>query len=142
MTPVLAWCERCGGGFPLFAIVQQGTGACPHCRQPLAYDPTASVVEWAAVVDAAYGRLVTAVQQLEQLADYLRVNTDQLVRSLAEETTSPASQALGEAAEVDDQDRPRPGRFPGPGPSPSLPTEAQDLALTPHAEGRSLLSDW
>jgi hypothetical protein len=91
MTPVLASCQRCGGGFPLFAIVQQGTGACPHCRQPLASDPTAALVEWAAVVDAAYGRLVTAVQQLEQLPGHLRINTEQLLRSLAEETGTTAS---------------------------------------------------
>ncbi len=100
MTPVLAWCDRCGGGFPLFAIVQHGTGACPHCRQPLASDPTATLVEWAAVVDAAYGRLVTAVQQLEQLPGQLRVNTDQLLRSLAEDLTPPASPMLGRHLEI------------------------------------------
>lgn len=89
MTPVLGWCERCGGGFPLYAVVQQGTGACPHCRQPLACDPTAALVESAAVVDAAYGRLVTAVQQLERLAGHLRINTDQLLRTLAEQIAAP-----------------------------------------------------
>jgi len=89
VTPVLASCARCGGGFPLFAIVQQGTGACPHCRQPLASDPTAALVEWAAVVDAAYGRLITAVQQLNELPGHLWLNTDQLVRSLAEDIASP-----------------------------------------------------
>ncbi|MEW6470893.1 MAG: hypothetical protein AB1679_01365 [Actinomycetota bacterium] len=84
MTPVLARCERCHGGFPLFTIVAEGTGACPHCGQPLASHPTAALVEWAAVVDAACGRLITAVRQLQQLPGHLNVNTDQLVRDLAQ----------------------------------------------------------
>jgi len=85
LTPVIASCERCGGGFPLFALLQHGTGACPHCRQPLAPDRTAELVEWAAVVDAAYGRLVTALQQLEELPGHLMINTDQLARTLSED---------------------------------------------------------
>jgi hypothetical protein len=99
MTPVLAWCERCGGGFPLFAIVEQGTGACPHCRQPLTSDPTGTLVEWAAVADAAYGRLVTAVQQLEQLPGHLRINTHQLLGSLTEEMTQLQTPSLTGAPE-------------------------------------------
>ena len=85
LTPVIASCERCGGGFPLSTLVQQGTGACPHCRQPLALDGTAAVVAWAAVIDAAYGRLVTALQQLAQLPGHLEINTEQLARTLSED---------------------------------------------------------
>jgi hypothetical protein len=132
MTPVLAWCQRCGGGFPLFAIVQRGTGACPHCRQPLASDATAALVEWAAVVDAAYGRLVTAVQQLERLPGHLRVNTDQLLRSLAEETASPSSQALVGAH---DQEGSRPEQFPGRDPFPALAAEDQEARVAVNTSG-------
>ena len=85
VTPVIAWCDRCGGGFPLLALVQQGTGACPHCRQPLAPDHIAVLVEWASVVDAAYGRLVTALQELGQLSGHLKINTEQLARTLSED---------------------------------------------------------
>ena len=102
MTPVLAWCDRCRGGFPLFAIVQQGTLACPHCHQPLAADPTAALVEWAAVVDASYGRLITALQQLEQLRGHLRINADQLVRSLADDMRPQSGRAFGRDAGSDD----------------------------------------
>jgi len=85
VTPVIAWCARCGGGFPLLALVQHGTGACPHCRQPLAPDHTAGLVEWVSVIDAAYGRLVTALQELGQLPGHLKVNTELLAEALSED---------------------------------------------------------
>jgi hypothetical protein len=45
---------------------------------------------------AASGRLVTAVRRLEQRPGHLRVNTDQLLRTLAEEIAARPGGAPGD----------------------------------------------
>lgn len=74
MTPISARCGRCDSDFPLFALVQHGTGACPHCLQPLVAGDSAALLEWAAVADAAHDRLIAAVHLLRQLRGYLVVD--------------------------------------------------------------------
>jgi len=73
MTPIPARCARCDSAFSLFAVVEEGTGACPHCLQPLVNGDPGALLEWAAVVDAAQCRLSAAVHLLQQLGGHLIV---------------------------------------------------------------------
>ncbi len=85
MTPISVRCRRCHSDFPLFTVVEQGTGACPHCWQPLAPGATAALLEWVAVTDAALARLAAAVHRLRQLDSHFLVDWRSVVQSLGEE---------------------------------------------------------
>ena len=85
MTPIPAQCARCDSAFSLFAVVEEGTGACPHCLQPLVNGDPGALLEWAAVADAAQYRLSAAVHLLQQLGGHLIVDWRSVLRSLAEE---------------------------------------------------------
>jgi len=85
MTPIPARCARCDSAFSLFAVVEEGTGACPHCLQPLVNGDPGALLEWAAVVDAAQCRLSAAVHLLQQLGGHLIVEWRSVLHSLAEE---------------------------------------------------------
>ena len=95
MIPVPARCGRCHGQFALFTIVEQATGACPHCWQPLAPGATAVLLEWVLVVDAALGRLTAAVHRLWQLDGYLIVDWPSVVQSLSHELDGKSSPTTG-----------------------------------------------
>lgn len=88
MTPIPARCAVCDSEFPLFALVEEGTGACPHCLQPLVAGPPAALLEWAAAADAAHYRLTAAVRLLQQLGGHLIVDWRLVVQSLVEGTDS------------------------------------------------------
>ena len=85
MTPVPARCARCDTVFSLFAVVEEGTGACPQCLQPLVNGDPGALLEWAAVADAAQYRLSAAVHLLQQLGGHLIVEWRSVLESLAEE---------------------------------------------------------
>jgi hypothetical protein len=85
MTPILALCTRCDSEFPLFAVVEDGTGDCPRCLQPLAAGDTGALLEWAAVADAAEYRLCTAIRFLRQTGGHLFVDWRSVVRSVYRE---------------------------------------------------------
>ncbi len=85
MTPIPARCARCDSGFSLLAVVEEGTGACPHCLHPLVDGDPGALLEWAAVADAAQYRLSAAVHLLQQLGGNLVVEWRSVLRSLAEE---------------------------------------------------------
>ncbi len=87
MTPILARCTRCDSDFPLFTVVEDGTGACPHCLQPLLAGDPGALLEWAAVADAAQYRLVAAVRLLQRLGGHLVVDWRSVLQSLAEEAS-------------------------------------------------------
>ena len=88
MAPIHAQCTRCRGDFPLYAVVEEGTGLCPHCFGPLANGETGALLEWAAVADAAQYRLSAAMRFLQQTDGHLFVDWEAVVRSLAAETES------------------------------------------------------
>ena len=92
MTPIPALCARCDSAFSLFAVVQEGTGACPHCLQPLVNGDPGALLEWAAVADAAQYRLSASVRLLQQLGGHLVVEWRSVLQSLAEES---GGEALG-----------------------------------------------
>jgi len=85
MTPISARCARCDSGFSLFAVVEDGTGACPHCLQPLVAGDPGALLEWAAAADAAQYRLSASVRILQQLRGHLIVDWRSVLQSLAEE---------------------------------------------------------
>lgn len=85
MTPIPARCARCDTGFPLFAVVEEGRGACPHCLQPPVNGDPGALLGWAAVADAAQYRLSAAVHLLQQLGGHLVVEWRSVLQSLAEE---------------------------------------------------------
>jgi hypothetical protein len=85
MTPILARCTRCESDFPLFALVEEGTGACPHCLQPLVAGDPGALLEWAAVADAAQYRLSAAVHLLQQIGGRLILDWRSVLQSLAED---------------------------------------------------------
>ena len=85
MTPIPARCARCDSAFALFAVVEEGTGACPHCLHPLVDGDPGALLEWAAVADAAQYRLSAAVRLLQQLGGHLVVEWRSVLQSLAEE---------------------------------------------------------
>jgi hypothetical protein len=95
MIPVPARCGRCHGQFALFTVVEQATGTCPHCRQPLAPGAAAALLEWALVVDAALGRLTAAVRRLGELDGYLAVDWPSVVQSLTDELSGEPSAMTG-----------------------------------------------
>jgi hypothetical protein len=85
MTPIPAHCARCDSAFSLFSVVEEGTGACPHCLQPLVNGDPGALLEWAAVADAAHYRLSAAVHLLQQLGGQLVVEWRSVLQALAEE---------------------------------------------------------
>lgn len=85
MTPIPARCARCDSAFSLFTVVEEGTGACPHCLQPLLNGNPGALLEWAAVADAAQYRLSASVRLLQQLGGNLIVEWRSVLQSLAEE---------------------------------------------------------
>jgi hypothetical protein len=85
MTPIPARCARCDSVFSLLALVEEGTGACPHCLQPLVNGDPGVLLEWAAVADAAHYRLSAAVHLLQQLEGRLVVEWRSVLQALAEE---------------------------------------------------------
>jgi hypothetical protein len=85
MTPISARCARCDSEFALFAVVEDGTGACPHCLQPLVAGDPGALLEWAAVADTAQYRLYASVHILQQLRGHLIVDWQSVLQSLAEE---------------------------------------------------------
>lgn len=85
MTRILARCTRCYSEFPLFAVAEEGTRACPHCWQPLVAGDPGALLEWAAVADAAQYRLCAAVYLLQQVGGDLVVGWPSVLQSLAEE---------------------------------------------------------
>ena len=91
MTPITARCARCDSGFFLFAVVEDGTGACPHCLQPLVAGDPDALLEWAAVADAAQYRLYASVHILQQLRGHLIVDWQSVLQALAEEAGGEAS---------------------------------------------------
>ena len=98
MTPILARCTRCDSEFPLFAVVEDGTGDCPRCRQPLAAGDTGALLEWAAVADAAEYRLCTAIRFLRQTGGHLFVDWRSVVRSVYREAVGESLPVAAEAA--------------------------------------------
>jgi hypothetical protein len=86
MTPIPARCTRCDSAFSLSAVVEEGTGACPHCLHPLVDGDPGALLEWAAVADAAQYRLSAAVRLLQQLDGRLVVEWRSVLQSLAEES--------------------------------------------------------
>ncbi|HKY77586.1 MAG TPA: hypothetical protein VJS45_15735 [Acidimicrobiia bacterium] len=74
MTPIQARCVRCGGEFPLFAVVEEATGSCPRCFQPLVPGDRGALLEWAAAADAAHYRLCSALRFLQQIGGDLIVD--------------------------------------------------------------------
>ena len=91
MTPISARCAGCDSEFALFAVVEDGTGACPHCLQPLVTGDPGALLEWAAVADAAHYRLYASVHILQQLRGHLIVDWQSVLRSLAEQAGGEAS---------------------------------------------------
>lgn len=85
MTPIPARCARCDSAFSLVAVVEEGTGACPHCLQPLVNGDPGALLEWAAVADASHYRLSAAVHLLQQLGGHLVVEWRSVLQSLADE---------------------------------------------------------
>ena len=85
MTPISARCARCDSGFSLFAVVEDGTGACPHCLQPLVAGDPGALLEWAAAAGVAQYRLCASVHILQQLRGHLIVDWQSVLQSLAEE---------------------------------------------------------
>lgn len=86
MTPIPARCARCDSTFSLLAVVEEGTGACPHCLQPLVNGDPGALLEWAAVADAAQYRLCAAVHLLQQLGGHLIVEWRSVLQALDEES--------------------------------------------------------
>jgi len=90
MTPIPARCAHCDSEFFLFALVEDGTGACPHCLQPLVTGDPGTLLEWAAAADAAHYRLSASVHILQQLRGHLIVDWQSVLQSLAEEAVEHA----------------------------------------------------
>jgi hypothetical protein len=85
MTPISGRCARCDSAFALFTVVEDGTGACPHCLQPLVAGDPGALLEWAAAADAAQYRLAASVRLLQQIRGHLIVEWRSVLQSVAEE---------------------------------------------------------
>lgn len=85
MTPIPARCARCDSAFSLFTVVEEGTGVCPHCLQPLVNGDPGALLELAAVADEAHYRLSAAVRLLQQRGGHLVVEWRSVLQSLGEE---------------------------------------------------------
>jgi hypothetical protein len=100
MTPIQARCVRCGGEFPLCTVVEEATGSCPRCFQPLVPGDRGALLEWAAAADAAHYRLCSALRFLQQIGGDLIVDWRSVVKSLAanDQTVPVAEVARANAA--------------------------------------------
>jgi hypothetical protein len=88
MSALAARCARCDSEFELFALVEQGTGACPQCLRPLMAGDPAALLEWAAVAAAAQCRLSSAIHILQRFRGALIVEWGSVLHALAEEAAA------------------------------------------------------
>lgn len=85
VTPIQARCQRCGGDFHLFEVVDARTGLCPRCGWRLTEDWTAALLDDAARADIAQRHLVAALRNLRNLPGTMTLLPSSVLRNIMNE---------------------------------------------------------
>ena len=85
VNPIEARCDRCGGDFHLFELLDDRSGTCPRCGRTLTLDWTAKLLEDAGRADIAQRHLIGALRSLRNLPGNVFVRPHVILRNLFEE---------------------------------------------------------
>ncbi len=80
---VEAWCGKCGEGYRLAQIIEEGTGGrCPRCGIVYNHEYNALVTSTASQAIAAAAALEDAAQKLADIAPLLHIDREALYKAL------------------------------------------------------------